>query len=79
MIQELQSWQPKALYYVLAAFASEESRLTKCFAVIYSNYEPIEVDSLWKDKKDAEARLAELSDPWHITEIEIQRGKGART
>ena len=47
----------------------------KCFAVTYSNYNPIEVDSLWATREGAESRRKELSerDPWEIIEMEIRK------
>ena len=45
--------------------------MTKCFAIVYSNYFPREIDSLWSTKEKAELRLKELSSEWRIVEMEI--------
>lgn len=47
-----------------------------CFAVIYANYYPVEVDSLWSTREKAEARARELIDAgsseWEVMEMKIQ-------
>jgi hypothetical protein len=51
--------------------------LRRCFAVVYSNYEPLEVDSLWDTEEKAESQVKYLNrDPlgsaWRVQEMEIQ-------
>ena len=36
------------------------------WAVIFSNYEPTETDSLWTTKERAEERADELGDGWRV-------------
>lgn len=43
----------------------------KVWAVVYSNYFPAEVDSLWKTKEKAEERAEELQGEWHAQEWEV--------
>jgi hypothetical protein len=52
-----------------------EAGAPRCFAVAYSNYIPVEVDSLWATREGAESRRKELSerDPWEIIEMEIRK------
>lgn len=38
------------------------------WAVVYSNYEPAEVDSLWATQELAEKRAAKLEGMWDVTE-----------
>jgi hypothetical protein len=46
----------------------------KCYAVVFMNYYPLEVDSLWKTRDGANTRIRELTNPgnWDICEMEIQ-------
>ena len=53
--------------------ALSSSALLACFAVIYRNYSPLEVDSLWAHKEDAEARAFYLGDSWQVCELEIHQ------
>lgn len=43
----------------------------KVWVVIFSNYEPSEVDSLWRTKESAEKRAEELGDMWDAVEWEV--------
>lgn len=36
------------------------------WAVIFSNYEPVETDSLWTTEERAEERAEELGDGWRV-------------
>jgi len=49
------------------------------FAVQFSNYSPSEIDSLWRIREDAEARVAELNRGrngrwagWAVVELVVQ-------
>lgn len=43
------------------------------WAVIFSNYEPTEVDSIWSTKERAEERAEELDDGmWRVIAWEVQ-------
>lgn len=47
-----------------------------CFAVMYGNYNPPEIDSLWYSAADAERRGVVLSKlipdaPWHVEKMDI--------
>lgn len=41
------------------------------WAVVFSNYEPAEVDSLWTTEDRARERADELGDGWTVTEWEV--------
>ena len=43
----------------------------KCFAVTYSNYFPLEVDSLWATQEAAEAQAKILEGDWRVVEMDI--------
>lgn len=45
----------------------------KVYAVVFSNYEPAEVESLWETMEDAEARASALGSPWEAQEWDVQR------
>lgn len=42
------------------------------YAVVYSNYSPPEVDSLWFSAAEASNRSTTLGGMWEVTEMEIQ-------
>jgi hypothetical protein len=42
------------------------------FAVVYSNYEPTEVESLWSTSEKADKRVEVLGSPWNVVEMKIQ-------
>ena len=46
----------------------------KCYAVVFMNYYPLEVDSLWETRVGAENHIQELTNPsnWSICEMEIR-------
>ena len=48
--------------------------MKKCYAVVFMNYYPLEVDSLWEAREGAEAHIQELTNPgnWDICEMEIR-------
>jgi hypothetical protein len=49
------------------------------WAVVFSNYEPPEIDGLYLEQVDAEARAGELGVGWHAVKWEISLGRsGAR-
>jgi len=41
-------------------------QLGTVYAVVYSNYSPAEMDSLWRLREKAEARARELGSPWAV-------------
>ena len=47
-----------------------------CYAVVFMNYYPLEVDSLWETREGAEAHIGTLTNPsnWDICEMEIRHG-----
>jgi hypothetical protein len=51
--------------------------ISKCFAVVYSNYFPSEIDSLWRTQAEAEMRCKELDGPWNAVEMKIQGVAGS--
>jgi hypothetical protein len=50
--------------------------MNKVYAVVFSNYFPLEVDSLWEHEEDANDRARELvyagNYGWGVTEMEVQ-------
>lgn len=47
----------------------------KVFAVVYGNYEPLEVDSLWSSLGDAQAEALRKNlenGAWNVVEMEIR-------
>jgi hypothetical protein len=51
----------------------------KCYAVVFMNYYPLEVDSLWETRAGAQGRIQELTNPgnWDVCEMEIRKGQGS--
>jgi len=47
------------------------ARAATVYAVVYSNYSPPEINSLWRDKRAAEARADLLGSPWRILEWDV--------
>jgi hypothetical protein len=47
---------------------------TKCYAVVFMNYFPLEVDSLWKTREAAEKYIQDMAEPrgWEVCEMEIR-------
>ena len=43
------------------------------YAVVFMNYHPLEVDSLWSTREGAQVRIKELTVPscWDIAEMEV--------
>lgn len=44
---------------------TNEEELT-VYAVVFSNYEPTEVDSLWRTQESADKRADELDGDWRV-------------
>ena len=44
-----------------------------CFAVVYSNYFPREVDSIWSTRDKAESRACQVGQEWHVVEWEFDK------
>jgi hypothetical protein len=42
------------------------------YAVVYSNYHPPEVDSLWRNKEDAEAQADRLGSPFSVRQWVVE-------
>lgn len=51
----------------------------KCYAVVFMNYYPLEVDSLWETREGAQSHIQELTNPsnWDVCEMEIRKGPGS--
>jgi hypothetical protein len=51
-----------------------QSDRPKCYAVVFMDYRPLAVDSLWQTRKGAETRIMELTNPgqWDVCEMEIK-------
>lgn len=46
---------------------------TVVYAVVFSNYYPLQVDSLWWGRDDAESHREGLSDPvWEVVEMRVR-------
>jgi len=47
----------------------------KCYAVVFMNYHPLEVDSLWETRDDAQKHILGLTNPgnWDVCEMEIRK------
>ena len=61
-----------------AQVASLERRLStwvaargSVWAVVYGNYEPPELDSLWNSEQAARERAAELGDDWQVCRFTV--------
>ena len=63
---EASSEEPLAYIYRVA-------RPAVCYAVCFSNYFPLEMDSVWATKELAEKRCSEITGEWNVVEMEIQR------
>ena len=50
----------------------ERERCAKCFAVVYSNYYPREIDSIWSTLEEAEACACTLGNGWVAEEMQIK-------
>ena len=52
-----------------------------CYAVVFMNYYPLEVDSLWETREGAEAHIETLTNPsnWDICEMEIRPDKSCNS
>lgn len=55
--------------------------MKKCYAVVFMNYYPLEVDSLWETREEAEAHIGTLTNPsnWDICEMEIRHDKSCNS
>ena len=49
--------------------------MEKCYAVVFMNYHPLEVDSLWETREGAQTYIRELTNPsnWDVCEMEIRQ------
>lgn len=41
------------------------------FAVVFGNYSPYEIDSLWEIETDANRRADELKSQWHVIPLTV--------
>jgi len=80
-----QLFKLKVWAYGLAALSQKSKKKRKrtskpqsVWAVVYGNYFPYEVDSLWATKKLALNRAEELGDLWEIVEMPILQKKEDR-
>ncbi len=48
--------------------------MKKCYAVVFMNYYPLEVDSLWETREGAQTHILGLTNPgnWDVCEMEIR-------
>jgi hypothetical protein len=55
--------------------------MIKCYAVVFMNYRPLEVDSLWETKEAAQEHIQQLTNPgnWDVCEMEIRRAAQSKT
>lgn len=51
----------------------EAALVVTAYAVVYSNYSPAEIDSLWVTAEDAEAEAERRGDPWHVETWTLRR------
>lgn len=58
--------------YIPAKFPADAEQ--KCYAVVFMNYHPLKVDSLWKTREGAKTHIQGLTNPsnWDICEMEIR-------
>jgi len=67
---------PAKLYHLrcIPTIKPETKVEDKCYAVVFMNYYPLEVDSLWKTREGAKSHIQELTNPsnWDICEMEIR-------
>lgn len=49
-----------------------ENHVQVVYAVIYGNYEPAEVDSLWSTRERADERAAELGEGWTTVNWQVK-------
>jgi hypothetical protein len=59
----------------LAFNATSEEMKPSVFAVIFSNYFPRQVDSLWETEALAQRRADELGDGWDVEGMEVGKKK----
>ena len=48
------------------------------FAVVYSNYHPREVDSLWWNEAEAQKKAEELGDGWEVERWDVEGKRPTR-
>lgn len=46
--------------------------MIKIFAVVYANFYPLEIDSLWATEELAERRADNLNGMWRVREMEVK-------
>jgi len=72
----IEPYIPANLYHIrcIPTVKPVDDTEQKCYAVVFMNYYPLEVDSLWKTREGAKKRIQELtnSGDWDICEMEIR-------
>jgi hypothetical protein len=69
------TWQ-RLILRMFATLDARQSAITEAsarvYAVVYSNYSPAEIDSLWARREDAEAHAESLDGPWDVQEWTVR-------
>lgn len=72
----IEPYIPANLYHIrcIPTVKPVDDTEQKCYAVVFMNYYPLEVDSLWKTRESAKKHIQELTNPdnWDICEMEIR-------
>ena len=53
----------------------EVSEPEAVWAVVFSNYDPREIDSLWWNEEEASARAEELGEMWRVEKMAVEGRK----
>ena len=63
-----------AKFYHIGCVPNIKPAEQKCYAVVFMNYHPLEVDSLWKTREGAKKHIQELTNSgnWNICEMDIR-------
>lgn len=72
----IEPYTPANLYHIRCIPTVKPANNTeqKCYAVVFMNYYPLEVDSLWKTREGAEKHIQGLTNSgnWNICEMDIR-------
>lgn len=72
----IEPYIPAKLYHIqcIPTIKRETATEDKCYAVVFMNYYPLEIDSLWKTREGAKKHIQELTNSWNwnICEMEIR-------
>ncbi len=67
-----QEAEPDMVLALCAYIKHLEAAPATVWAVVYGNYDPAEVDSLWASKSLAERRADALGDDWRVIEWKVR-------